>query len=318
MGPSGGAKGPLAPGTYARDLLPYVRGLEAVAQVEGEVVCNLDSTDMAPAVWEDLASRIAANLDDYDGFVVLHGTDTMAYTACALSLLLDGLSKPVVLTGSQRPLAEVRTDARINVVHSAICATMPIPEVCLYFDTSLFRGNRATKVSIQDYDAFASPNFPPLVVMGVDVHDVTPPLPAGERLVVRPGFSNGVVSLSLVPGTPPVMLDAAVQAGVKAVVLRAFGEGNVPLDAWPAAIRRATDAGVLVVVLSQCLSGVVRAGRYQGSVAARDAGATFGLDMTAEMAVVKAMWLLAQGHELDELRRRFPVPIAGECSLLGV
>ncbi len=306
--------GPLEPELYDRYVLPYVRGLEDLADIDGRVVASIDSSDMEPSLWERIASEIAAARQDYDGFVVLHGTDTMAYTASALSFMLQGLDRPVVLTGSQRPIAELRTDARANLVHSAICATRGINEVGLYFGSCLFRGNRASKVSIQDYDAFESPGFPPLLRMGVDIVPGASPLKPTGPFRLRTGFSTEVAALHIIPGTSPRALDMLVDSGYGAVVLISFGEGNLPQLHWPVAIQRASDKGVAVVIVSQCRQGSARPGRYRGSAAARDAGAVFAGDHTHEAAIVKAMWLLGQGLSHADFAASFAVPIAGECS----
>lgn len=307
------APGPLAPGHYEETVLPYVRGLETIASIDGELVCNIDSSDMSPALWERLGGLVAAHIDAVDGIVVLHGTDTMAWTAAALALMLHGLSKPVVLTGSQRPISELRTDARSNLLHSAICATMDVPEVGLFFGSHLFRGIRATKSSVSAYDAFSSPNCPPLLTMGVDIAwgPVRPP-PAGP-LRFQPGFDPRVAVLGLFPGASSRQVDALVDNGARAVVLRGFGEGNLPQAGWPDAIGRATAAGVPVIVTSQCLAGAVRPGRYQNSAAARDAGACFAGDLTLEATVVKTMWLLARGCGPAALGDALLAPVAGEC-----
>jgi L-asparaginase len=308
----GSTPGLLSPAHYAKDVLPYVRGLEELADIEGRIVCNLDSSDMVPRLWEELAERIEEGHDDYDGFVILHGTDTMAFTACALSLVLTGLQKPVVVTGSQRPIADVRSDARQNLVHATICAMLDLPEVGLCFGRQLFRGNRSTKVSIQSFDAFESPGLAPLVELGVDVRHLHPPLPRGQGLTLKRGFSADVAVLSLFPGVSATLLDHLRGNGARAVVLRGFGEGNLPQAGWPQAIERAAAAGVAVVVVSQCRAGEVRPGRYEGSARARDAGAVFGGELTEEMAVVKAMWVLHQTNDLTAFRSLFAVEAAGE------
>lgn len=306
--------GPLEPELYDRDVLPYVRGLEDLASIDARIVASMDSSDMTPDHWEMLAAVIADTRLDYDGFVVLHGTDTMSYTAAALSFMLRGLDRPVVLTGSQRPIAELRTDARANLVHSAMCATMDIPEVGLYFGDSLFRGNRTTKVSIQAYDAFASPNYPPLLRMGVDVVHQVPTLTPTAPFQYLPGFERRVACLSMIPGLGPAPLRAMLDQGIRGVVLQTFGEGNVPQRDWPDAIRDATEGGVAVVLVSQCEEGEVWPGRYRGSTAARDAGAVFASDLTTEAAVVKTMWMLGQGMTAEQLAAGFTVPVAGECA----
>lgn len=309
--------GPLEPAFYDQAVLPFVAGLEAVAEIEGRVVCSIDSTDMSPEIWEELGRLIAENIDAYDGFVVLHGTDTMAWTAAALSFMLRGLPKTVVVTGSQRPIAELRTDARSNLVHSTICATLGLPEVGLYFGSHLYRGNRATKVSIQDYDAFASPNHAPLVSMGVDVV-AGPSLPAPvEPFSFQPGFSRDVLVLSLFPGMGAEILPRLVDSGVRAVILRGFGEGNLPHAGWPDAIEAATAAGVSIVVTSQCARGSVLPGRYDCSAVAAQRGAFFAGDMTTEATTVKVMWLIGQGADRAELGRRLLTPLAGECADRG-
>lgn len=307
-----GSPGPLEPAEYAQNLLPYAPGLDEIATIEGLVICNLDSSDMSPPLWEALAETVARQIDRYDGFVVLHGTDTMAYSAVALSYMLENLPKPVVLTGSQRPIAEVRTDAVRNLIHSAICATMDLPEVGLYFGSKLMRGNRATKESVQDYHAFASPNHPPLVEMGVDIVLSAPTLRPDGPFALRKGFCTDVAGLMLFPGQPPSLLDHLVEAGAKGVVLRGFGEGNLPQRGWPEAVRRATEAGVAVVVGTQCSRGRVQAGRYRNSALLLEAGAVFTGDMTHEAAIVKTMWLLGQGEAGDRFRARFDQPRAGD------
>lgn len=302
---------PLEPG--ATDL-SFLEPLRDLVDLEARVIASIDSSDMTPELWERLASEIARELDAYDGFVVLHGTDTMAYTATALSYVLQGLPKPVVLTGSQRPLSALRTDADANLVHSTHCATLDLPEVGLYFGTALFRGNRATKSSVQAYTAFTSPNFPPLLEMGVDIVPRAAPLVPTAPFALRPGFSTEVAVLGLFPGLSPALLDRLVEGGSRAVVLRGFGEGNLPQRGWPEAVRRAAAAGVPVIVGSQCALGRVTPGRYRNSALLREAGAVFTEDMTLEAATVKAMWMLGQGAALADFQARFTTPVAGECS----
>ena len=303
---------PLAPSLVAEDVFAYVRGLEEEVSVEAELLCNLDSSDMGPSHWARIGGAIAARMQRYDGFVVLHGTDTMAWTACALSFALRGLPKPVVLTGSQRPIAFVRTDARVNLVHSALCATMDVPEVGIYFGRWLFRGNRATKTSIQSYDAFESPDLAPLVEMGVEVLRRTPPrVPAGPFAPAF-AFEEAVAVLDVVPGSAPYVLAAAVAGGAKGVVLRGFGAGNVPQRGWPDAIRAAVTAGVPVALHTQCLRGTVDLRAYEGGRAALDAGALPTGSMTVEAATVKLMFLLAQGLTEEDLRVAYQADLAGE------
>lgn len=303
--------GPLAPSLVASDLLPYVRGLEDEVDLAAELLCNLDSSDLGPPQWRQVAEAVAQRMDGWDGFVVVHGTDTMAWTAAALSFALRGLPRPVVLTGAQRPIALVRSDARQNLVSAALCAAMDIPEVTIAFGRSLFRGNRATKVSVQSYDAFESPDFPPLVEFGVDVLPRLRPLEPSGPFHVRATFEQ-VAVLTVSPGLSPRLLRAAVDEGFRGIVLRGYGSGNVPQAAWPEAIRAAVDAGVVVVMHSQCLRGAVDLAAYEGGRAALEAGAVGTGAMTTEAATVKLMWLLAAGLTPGALRQAYATDVAGE------
>lgn len=306
--------GLLAPSDVAQDVLAYAPGLETEVDVSAEALWNLDSSDMGPHHWDALAAAIAERMSAYDGFVVLHGTDTMAWTASALSFALRGLAKPVVLTGAQRPIAFVRTDARNNVIHSALCAAMPLPEVGIFFGRWLFRGNRATKTSIQGYEAFESPDCPPLVEMGVDIRKIKTPLVPHGAFRLEAGFERRVGIVPVVPGSSPAMLDAAVATGLRGVLVEGFGAGNVPQSGWPGAIKRAADAGVAVVIGSQCSRGRVDLKAYEGGRAALDCGALGAGSMTSECATVKLMHLLARSPDHATLAAAFRTDIAGEGS----
>ncbi len=314
LGMLGGEPGPLAPSHYAENVFPFVKGLEERVALSGRQICNLDSSDMTPVLWERLAEAIAESYEDYDGFVVLHGTDTMAWSATALSFMLRNLKKPVVFTGAQRPLVELRSDARMNIIHSAICATLDLPEVGLFFGSKLFRGNRATKTSIQSYDAFESPNLPPLLEIGVHLHYRSAPLwPEGDFRFV-PGFSTEVAVLTLFPGMSSLAISRAVDAGARGVVIFGFGSGNLPQSGWADAIGEAGERGIPVVVGSQSLHGWVDLSAYEGGAWALSRGALSAAEMTREAAVVKLMYLLGQGLELQDLRAAWAQSLAGEIS----
>ncbi len=301
-----GRPGPLAPAL--EDVLSYVRGLERLVTVEGVSLCNIDSTDMTPDHWESIAETVAEHRGGFDGFVVLHGTDTMAYSASAVSYMLENLDAPVVFTGSQRPIADLRTDARMNLVHASICATLDLPEVGIYFGRQLLRGNRTTKVSVESYSAYSSPSLPALVEMGVSATLPTPcRRPQGDFRLQR-GFERDVAVLTVFPGMPADTLQRVVDAGSKAVVLRAFGAGNLPLAGWPKAIEQAP---VPVIITTQCLQGAVELGRYAGSDAARSAGALSAAAMTLEATLTKTMFLMAQP---GDFATAWSQDIAGECS----
>lgn len=312
LGMRRGNPGPLAPSEIAADVLGYVRGVEQEVDVSFEALFNLDSSDIGPSHWERIAESLAARMDRYEGFVVLHGTDTMAFCASALSFMLRNLPRPVVLTGAQRPLAYVRTDAPENLVRSALCAAMDVPEVGVFFGRRLYRGNRVTKSSNQSYEAFESPNHPPLVEMGVEVVRTAPNRAPTGPFVLRTGFCEDVDVIQMVPGASPRVLERAVAAGSQGVLIRGFGSGNVPREAWPGAIRAAVDAGVSVVLASQCLRGRVNLEAYENGRRALDAGAVSAGEMTYEAAIVKLMFLLGQGRRGEALRAAFREDLAGE------
>ncbi|MDB4966446.1 MAG: asparaginase [Myxococcales bacterium] len=287
----------LQPDTYAHEILSRVPELAALAEVSTRILCNLDSSDVGPDEWTALADEVAAARADHDGVVIIHGTDTMAYTASALSFALGGLDRPVVLTGSQRPLGEIRSDARRNLVDSVDLATRDIPEVGVCFDGRLLRGSRATKGDAWSYTAFASPNCLPLARLGLDVEiapHVRRPQP-DQPFAVDGRFDTRVAVCFVTPGMDPRMLErlgaGEADTGARGVVLAAFGVGNVPsrLRSVAAAVRRLTDGGVTVGVVTQAHAGAVDLSLYQNGVGLRDAGALSGGDMGVEAAVAKLM-----------------------------
>ena len=311
--------GVLQPGPFLSQILSDVPELARVAEMDVEILMNKDSTDMVPADWDAMASCLEARMGEYDGFVLIHGTDTMAFTASALSFALRGLAKPVVLTGSQRPLQSIPSDGRLNLVSAVDLATRDVPEVTIFFGRQLLRGNRARKVSAERYDAFESPNYPPLGRVGLDV-DLHPQLvrrPGKERFHRVPGFDTAVAYLACWPGASPDAVSRAVEAGAKVVVIGAYGTGNVPggPSGWPQAFAAARERGAVVLVLTQCGHGAVRPELYEGGRAALLAGAVAGHDLTVEAAMAKAMHLLAQGLRGDALRRALTVDLAGEITV---
>jgi L-asparaginase len=310
------AAGALTAGEPA-ELLAGLPEARAIAQVEARALFNLDSSDVGIPEWQAIASAIEQELDRFDGFVVLHGTDTMVYTAAALSYMLVNLPKPVVLTGAQRPLAELRTDARNNLISALELATMDVPEVGIFFDHALFRGNRAKKVSVHEFAAFASPNYPVLAEVGLDVtlrHDAIR-RPSGLFSVHR-DFSDRVLTLRVTPGMHPDLLAGVLAGPAEAIVLEAFGAGNVPSrpDGLLSFIAQATERGKLVAIATQALSGAVDLRLYECGRQAEAAGAVSCRDMTVEAAVVKLMFLLGQFGSVERARRNLLVPLAGEVS----
>jgi L-asparaginase len=298
-------------------ILELVPELQEVGTIEQRQICNRDSSDIGPEIWEQLAAEIAGALADYDGFVVIHGTDTMVYSAAALSYALRELPKPVVFTGSQRPMQALRSDARRNLISACMLATHPIPEVGLCFDDLLLRGNRAKKLSIADYRAFASPNYPPLAKIGlhVEVDRSRLRVPAGPFRLVS-GFAPTAFHLKLFPGLNPKVAAAAAGPLLRGVILEAFGAGNLPIldPAWGELLREWRARGIVVAVVSPCPFGSVDMQLYAGGRSALDAGVVSAADMTAEAALVKLMHLLACYQDPQEVRERLSLDLAGELT----
>jgi L-asparaginase len=282
----------------------------------------LDSSNIMPDDWFKIAQDIAANHEGYDGFVVLHGTDTMAYTSSALAFMLEGLKKPVILTGAQIPLCELRSDGRENLITSMmIAANYPIPEVCLYFGNRLFRGCRSVKVHADSFDAFLSPNYPPLGEVGVDIEinwSLVRPKPAAEsRLRIQRMQPPSVGALRLFPGISAQVLGNILKPPLQGLVLEAFGVGNGPdrdRD-FIAALKSATDRGVVVVDCTQCLYGAVDLGDYATGAALARVGVISGYDMTSEAALAKLFYLFSAGYSPGEVKAKMREDLRGEMSV---
>ncbi len=306
----------LEPDELPAEILRHVPELTELAEVEIRVFCNLDSADVTPDRWRALAAEIAGSLEGRAGIVVTHGTDSMAYTASALSYCLRNLPLPVILTGSQRPLADPRSDGRGNLVGAVDLATRPFHEVCIYFDGHLLRGNRTMKRSSFAYAAYRSPNFPPLAEVGAGVRAVADPLAPTGSFALEGDFDRRVAAVKLLPGQPPDPLHCLAESSIGAILIEAFGMGNVPvMDRSVAeAIRDLTSAGVVVAIGSQSRHGRVDLTRYAGGRLARQMGAVGTADMTSEAASVKLMYLLALCRGPEEIRERLTVPIAGEVT----
>jgi L-asparaginase len=291
----GGDAAPLAPDVYTRDLVAELPVLRKIAEIETRILYNLDSSDLQPHHWIELGRAVHDAFfgggPRYDGAVIVHGTDTMAYTASALAFLLPGLDRPVILTGSQAPLGEVRTDARANLVDACHLATMPIPEVAIAFDSQLLRGCRAKKLDTWGMSAFGSPSCPPLAELGIGVDLAPHVLPPRPPAPFDPRIEPRVFLLHTFPGLDPEMLFAILAKDVRGLVIEAFGAGNVPRleNSLVPAIEAATRKGVPVVMVSQSPRGAVDLKRYEGGAAAARAGAISAGDMTSEAALTRLM-----------------------------
>ena len=279
----------------------------------------LDSSDITVREWNKIAELIYSHYNGYDGFVVLHGTDTMAYTASALSFILDGLDKSVVLTGSQIPLSEIRSDGKDNLVTSLlIAADGAVCEVCLYFNGKLLRGNRAVKMSADDLVAFDSPNYPHLAEVGISIKYNFSAIGNfdGDKLTLRPFSSIPIGVLKVFPGIQFGLFESIMTEKLSGIVLETFGAGNIPSDGGSLIpiISRAFESGSVVAVCSQCPSGTVSLGTYEASSALKSAGAVSGMDMTTEAAVAKLYYLFSLGLQKSEIKVLMEKNLRGELT----
>lgn len=280
----------------------------------------LDSSNMGPRHWLAIARDIAGLYRDFDGFVVIHGTDTMAYTASALPFMLEGLAKPVVLTGSQIPLCRVRSDGRENLVTALmIVAGTPIPEVCLCFGNRLLRGCRSTKVDAAGFQAFDSPNYPDLGHIGVTIRHhpehILPARPA-DGLTVHPLSDARVGALRLFPGISADLVANVLRSPLQGLVLETYGMGNGPSNDTElmAVLAEACARGVVIVNCTQCLRGTVDQGGYEAGSALARAGVVSGADMTPEAALTKMIYLFSLGLPPEDIRTRMPRNLRGELT----
>ena len=285
----------------------------------------IDSSDMNPERWAELAGIIEKNYEDFDGFVVLHGSDTMAYTASALSFMLENLNKPVIFTGSQLPLGVLRTDGRENFITAIELAaatednTPLIPEVCIYFENHLLRANRTTKYNAENFNAFVSPNYPALAEVGVYIkynrHQILKP--NFKKLKVHKAMDNPVAILKLFPGIPNEVVETTLSIpGIKAVIMETFGSGNATTDpVFLKTLEKAIQNGVHIINISQCPAGAVEQGKYDTSLALKKMGVIGGGDMTTEAALTKIMYLLGLNIPPEKFRAIMNMPLRGEITV---
>lgn len=313
----------LAPAAHLQRLLSRVPELQEIADIDLVAPWNLDSSDVGPEQWQRLAQIVAGAFQGasrrVDGVVIIHGTDTMAYTASALAYMLRGLDRPVVLTGSQRPLEAWRTDARANLAAAVETATRPLPEVVIVFGDKVLRGCRASKVDARIYQAFDSPNEAPLGRIGVSLDLDVARLRSPGALQLDDALGTGLMALTVFPGMDQSLLQGvahAAQVGLKAVLVRAFGTGNVPMTGSASLLPMAEKLAALgldVIVATQCPGGSAELDLYASGRALLAAGAISAGDMTFEAAATKALWAL--GHPQRSMRHWFATDLAGEITL---
>ena len=285
----------------------------------------IDSSNMNPTIWSEMAGLIESNYDSVDGFVILHGSDTMAFTASALSFMLENLAKPIIFTGSQLPISAIRTDAKENLMTAIEIANAKkhdkarVPEVCIYFDYKLFRANRSFKYNSSKFEAFRSPNYPSLAESGVhlkfSINDIRH-AKDGESLKVHKNLVSDVAVLKLYPGISPKVVETILAAGARGIVMETFGAGNTTTDQWFVdLLKNAIDSGKVILDISQCKVGTVELGRYETSRQLKDIGVANGYDMTYESAVTKMMFLLGQFDNPKDVKEHLELDLRGEITV---
>ncbi len=284
----------------------------------------IDSSNMSPEIYKELALRIQRDYDQYDGFVILHGSDTMSYTASALSFMIENLDKPVIFTGSQLPVNGIRTDAKENLITALEIAAEKrkgkamVPEVCIYFDYKLFRGNRSFKYNSEKFEAFRSPNYPILAEAGVYLKFNRNYIlkPNSEPVKFHTKLDSAIGILKLYPGISPAIVRAALAADCKAVIMETFGSGNTSTERWFLdLLREAIKEGKLILNISQCKVGTVELGRYETSRELREMGVVSGYDMTFEAAVTKLMYLLGNFKSNKKIAEYLETDLRGELTV---
>ncbi len=296
-------------------IMSYEPRLKEIADIDLHYVINIDSSDMLPKTWDDIAKVIYENHEKYDGFVVIHGTDTMAYTSSGVSFALQHPGKPIVFTGSQIPGHNLESDARHNLVNAVKLATKDVAEIMVLFGDRILLGVRTTKVSHVKLNAFSSVNWPKLGQVGTDLQFFRPvKKKTGQKPQLFPGFESRIICISLIPGMPVELLEQTLEEGVRGVILSSFGTGNIP-HSYLMFLEKAKKKGVPVVIRSQCLEGITNMGVYASGQAALERGAIEAYDMSREAATTKLMWALHRTDSLSEIKAIMHKNYVGEIHL---
>ena len=313
-----------APPGYITEVLKGIQELQRSDMPDftiEEYTPAMDSANMTPKDWVAIGSYVAKNYNEFDGFIILHGTDTMAYTASALAFMLKNLGKPVILTGAQIPLSELRSDGRDNIIAAAIIAQkFDIPEVCLYFGEKLYRGCRAVKVNASGFGAFISPNFEPLAQTGIKIKvrkDLLLPMPTYENNFEFISFAPEitVTTIRIFPGFSHLLLHEILKAPIHGLVIEAYGIGNIPESPELIPIlEEAVNRGVLIAVCSQCLLGEISLEYYRGGSVLQQCGVVNGGDMTIEAALAKMMYLFTLKNDIKRKRMLMAKNLRGELT----
>lgn len=308
---------------YFSELLKEIHQMKSPALPSWDVVefdPLLDSSNIAIDEWNNIGKEISDRYEDYDGFVVLHGTDTMSYTASALSFMLEGSNKPVIFTGAQIPLCELRSDGRDNLINSVIIAGEGVvKEVCVYFGGKLFRANRSTKIASKELQAFDSPDYPPLAEVRIDIcyNENAMALPSRPKTFHLTQLSSCPIGvLKLFPGFQFDLFEGIINSNLKAVVLEAFGSGNIPTNnkALVEGIRKSAKNGTIITVTSQCQRGGTTLGTYATSNALVESGAVSASDMTTEAAIAKLYYLFSCGYDTERIKLLMETNLRGEMN----
>lgn len=287
----------------------------------------IDSSDINLDFWVDLATKIKEEYLNYDGFVILHGTDTMSFTASALSFMINNLEKPIILTGSQLPIGKLRTDGKENLISSIEIAASRdsigrpiVPEVCIYFDNKLFRGNRTTKFSAENFKAFFSPNYPALAESGIHIKYnkayINYPKSWGNKIEVETSLNSSIAVIKLFPGITPDYIKAVLETpNIRAIIIETFGSGNAPTCSWfISLIEKACKKGILIVNITQCLTGSVDMDAYSTGITLKKAGVIGGYDSTFEAAICKLFFLMGKYPDNKHIKEIMNTNIKGEIS----